>query len=361
MDTKLCEDDSEAILASIVEYSHEAIISQTLDGTITSWNPAAKHLYGYTTEEIIGKSISIIVPDYLLNEADELLIKLKKGEIVSNFETERRHKDGHLISVSISISPIKNSKSQLVGVSTVDRDITERKKIKQLKAKFISIVSHELRTPLTSIMGSLDLVLDGTAGEINSQVRELVEIAAKNGERLIHLINDIVDIEKIESGQMIYKYEELNINSVVEEAIVSVSKSAKKEGIDINLIKKSPGVFVKVDHERLLQVLINLLSNALKFTPRGKHINVTIDVIDSMVRVSIIDYGSGVDKEFQDQLFQNFSQAGNAIQRTKGTGLGLSISKSIITQFKGQIGFQPNETTGSIFYFDLPINRTERP
>lgn len=349
-------EESQAMLASIVEYSYDAIISMTFDGTITSWNPSARDLYGYEAHEIIGKPVSTIIPGDRPVEMVKILEKVKRGETVPRYETVRLHKDGHQIPVSITTSPFKSAQGEIFGAFTIACDISERKKLEKMKNKFISIISHELRTPLTSIMGSLDLILDGTAGKINNEARELIEIAARNSERLIKLINDILDIEKIETGQMIYKLEDVDINSIVIEAIAAIKNSADLNGVTIKFNQQSSDTFVKADHHRLFQVVSNILSNAVKFSPHGSEVDVIVKFnnVDA-VRVSVIDHGMGVAKSFQDQLFQKFSQADNANPRAKGTGLGLSISKSIISEFNGTIAFQPTEDGGATFFFELPI------
>lgn len=340
-------------LTAIVESSSDAIISKTLDGMITSWNPGAEQLYGYSAAEVLNQSIFTIVPDEKKDEIKNILIKLKEGQNVPYFETERRHKDGHLIQVGIAISAIKDTDGKTIGASVIASDITERKKIDRLKNEFVSLVSHELRTPLTSIQGSLSLLVGGIAGELPDKAQKLLNIAKQNSERLIRLINDLLDIEKIESGKIEFKLEKLNIKKVVKEAIKVNQSYAEKFRMNI-VLNREDDAYVLIDKDRILQVLANLLSNAIKFSA-GNIVKVDIQKTANDVRVSVTNEGAGIPKDFQKRIFQKFAQADSTSTRAvAGTGLGLSISKEIVEKLNGQIGFisEPNKET--TFYFDLP-------
>ncbi len=235
----------------------------------------------------------------------------------------------------------------------------ERSKLDRLKNDFVSTVSHELRTPLTSIRGSLGLILGGVTGQLNPQTSKLITIAHQNSERLVSLINDLLDIDKIVSGKMEFEWQWIELANVVDQAIESNQAYANQLGIQlVNISANQTPVqaLVKIDVNRLLQVLANLLSNAAKFSPKGEKVEVKIEKSPQAVRVSVRDYGNGIPEEFRKKIFEKFSQADSSDTRAKGgTGLGLAISKVLIEQMGGQIGFESEIGVGTTFYFDLPL------
>ena len=235
------------------------------------------------------------------------------------------------------------------------RDITDRKNIDRMKNEFVSTVSHELRTPLTSIRGSLGLIIGGVAGELPPQAKSLIEIAYKNSERLVLLINDILDIEKIESGKMVFHFKPLGIVPLLEQAIEANRGYGMQFGVQFVLEPSPLGIQVNGDCDRLTQVLTNLLSNAAKFSPRDSTVHISIAPHADAIRIAVRDRGPGIPEEFRSHIFQKFAQADSSDARQKGgTGLGLSISKAIIEKHGGQIGFETEKGIGTTFYFDLP-------
>jgi len=244
------------------------------------------------------------------------------------------------------------------------RDITERMRMERLKDEFVSMVSHELRTPLTSIRGSLGLILGGVAGELPDQARMLLDIAHKNSERLITLINDILDIEKIESGRIDFNLQTLELTPLLTQAITTHQTYGEQFQVQFVLTETVP-CQVKADPDRLMQVLANLLSNAAKFSPPGSAVEVSSQRLTSQpdwVRVSVRDHGPGIPAEFIPRIFQKFAQADSSNTRQKGgTGLGLSITKAIVERLGGKIGFETQASVGTTFYFDLPLVLTSEP
>lgn len=238
------------------------------------------------------------------------------------------------------------------------RDITERTRIERLKDEFVSMVSHELRTPLTSIRGSLGLILGGVAGELPDQARMLLDIAYKNSERLITLINDILDVEKIESGRIDFNLQALELTPLLTQAIATHQTYGEQFQVQFVLTEAVP-CQVKADPDRLMQVLANLLSNAAKFSPAGSTVEVSaqyLTIDPPWVRVAVRDHGPGIPPEFMSRIFQKFAQADSSNTRQKGgTGLGLSISKAIVERLGGRIGFETAPNEGTTFYFDLPL------
>ncbi|WP_448561266.1 PAS domain S-box protein [Trichothermofontia sp.] len=247
---------------------------------------------------------------------------------------------------------------QVVGRVWSFRDITEQTRIERLKDEFVSMVSHELRTPLTSIRGSLGLILGGVSGDVPEQTRMLLEIAYKNSERLITLINDILDIEKIESGRIDFNLQPLELTPLLTQAIATNQTYADQFQVRLVLTETVP-VRVNADPDRLLQVLTNLLSNAAKFSPTGSVVEVSAQRLESRtdwVRVAVRDYGPGIPAAFIPHIFQKFAQADSSNTRQKGgTGLGLSITKAIVERLGGTIGFETEPGIGTTFYFDLPL------
>lgn len=250
-------------------------------------------------------------------------------------------------------TPLLNEKGEIIGITGFSRDITERKEVDRMKSEFVSTVSHELRTPLTSLSGALELLLSGKIGEFSEKIKSLLEMAHNNSVRLTNLINDILDIEKIEAGKMDFAIEIQELAPLIEQAIKLNFQYAQKFNVEINLVKPIPSVLVQVDSSRLIQVLTNLLSNAVKFSEPQASVEVEVVKGDN-VRVSVTNYGAEISQDFKGRIFQKFAQADSSDSRKKGgTGLGLSISKLIIEKMNGQIKFvsENNKTT---FYFELP-------
>lgn len=342
-------------LAAIVESSADAIVSKALDGTILSWNAGAERLYGYAAAEALGRPFAILIPPDRPQEVVHILQKMGPGERVAHHETVRLRKDGTLVDVAVTDSPIRNASGQVIGISAIARDITERKQVDRMKNEFISTVSHELRTPLTSIRGSLGLIAGGVAGELPPRAKAMVEIAYTNSERLVRLINDILDIEKIESGKMVFNLQPLDLMGLIEQALEANRGYGEQFRVRFALAEALPGVKVNADSDRLMQVLTNLLSNAAKFSPPDDTVVVAVTRQNQRVRVAVRDHGPGIPEEFQSRIFQKFAQADSSDTRQKGgTGLGLSIVKAIVEKHGGEIDFVTARNQGTTFYVDLP-------
>ncbi|HWM95249.1 MAG TPA: response regulator [Thermoanaerobaculia bacterium] len=320
------------------------------DGYFKQLNPAWEKTLGRPLAELMSRPfVEFVHPDDVEPTTREAAALSVGGRTV-DFENRYRTGDGSYRWLSWRATSVPEQGL----IYAVARDVDERKKIEQMKNDFISVVSHELRTPLTSIRGSLGLLAGGVAGELPERMRPLVEIAANNSERLVRLINDILDIEKIESGEMVFRFATLEVMPVVERAIEANRAYAHSLDVDFRIARAEPGARVWADADRLQQVLTNLLSNAAKFSPHGGVVEVSVSRTEGRICVSVSDRGPGVPPEFQARIFEKFAQADSSTTRQKGgTGLGLSITKAIVERHGGRIWYETGAETGTTFSFDM--------
>lgn len=332
-----------------------AIFMLDAKGNIATWNKGAEVIKQYKAEEVIGKHFSIFYTKDALEKnhpQKELEIAIKNGR----YEEEglRIKKDGSTFWANVVITPVYNNNKKLIGFGKITRDLSERRKIEKIKNEFISVISHELRTPLTSIKGSISLLQESSIANESEKNKNLLNIAYSNCERLTRLINDVLDIEKIKDGYMIFNNSSYNLRELIEEAISLNEIFAQKYKVNLaphDLVDAT----VYVDADRLLQVLTNLISNAVKFSPKNKAVTITMKKDRRSVCVAVTDRGPGVPAEFRDNVFERFSQADSSnTRKIHGTGLGLAISKAIIDQLHGALNFSSvqGKTT---FYFKIPL------
>ena len=333
------------------DMSSELLAIAGVDGYFKQLNPAWERALGWTVEELKARPFSEFVhPDDLgATSAERRRLRLGGGTV--DFENRYRTKDGAYRWLSWRATAVPEQGL----IHAVARDVDEQKRVEQMKNDFVSVVSHELRTPLTSIRGSLGLIAGGVAGPLPEKARTLVEIAAKNCERLVRLINDILDIEKIESGKMGLRFAPVELMPLIEQAVEANRAYAEGLGVELRIAEGVDGVRVWADADRLLQVMANLLSNAAKFSPRGGVVEVAVSRAAGEARVAVTDHGRGIPSEFQGRVFERFAQADASSTREKGgTGLGLSISRAIVERHRGRIGFTSEPGVATIFFFDLP-------
>jgi PAS domain S-box-containing protein len=467
--------DRESLFSAAVQSSADAIVTKTLDGLITGWNPAAELLFGFAADEAIGRHIDIILPEDRRDEVRAILARIRDGEIVGHHETVRRAKNGAPIEVSVSISPIASSSGEIAGACTIARDISERKaaeeefelaveacpagmlmvdrigriamvnaaienlfgykreeligqpieilvperlrarhfaerhgyvirpttrsmaanrnicgrrkdgtefpaevgltpietrrgrlvlgvildiserkRLDRLKEAFVSTVSHELRAPLTSICGSLGLLMGTAAKDLPERTARLLALAHANSQRLVKLVNDILDIEKLEAGQAVFKFKAVGLRPLIEQVVDANRGFADAYSVRLRHAVEDDGE-VWADPDRLSQVVTNLISNAIKFSPPGGEVVVAVSARRGGLRLSVRDHGKGIPAEFKPRIFQKFAQAdGGNVEKAGGTGLGLSIVKEIVTRLGGEAGFADAPGGGTIFYVDLP-------
>ncbi|MBI4788338.1 MAG: PAS domain S-box protein [Chloroflexi bacterium] len=342
-------------LSLAVDQSPASVVMTDLAGNIEYINPKFSQLTGYRPEEVIGKNPRALKSGLTPRETYAQLWRTIRAGREWHGEFINRKKNGELYHEDARISPIVNPEGRITHYLAVKEDITERKNIERMKNEFVSMVSHELRTPLTSIRGALGLIAGGVMGEIPAQAKELIAIANQDCERLVRLVNDILDIQKLECGKMVFDFRPLDLGALVAAALEANRGYAEQYGVRFVLTEKLDRVLVNGDRDRLLQVMANLLSNAAKFSPRHSMVTISLSGPGAMVRVAVSDCGPGIPVEFRARIFQKFAQADSSESRQKGgSGLGLSISKELIEKHGGQLGFYSETDRGTTFYFDLP-------
>jgi PAS domain S-box-containing protein len=328
------------------------------DGYFKQLNLTWERVLGLPLGELKSRpSIELVHPDDRESTLSEWQ-RLRIGGGAVDFENRWLGSDGLYRWLSWRATAIPGEER----IYAVARDVSERKKLDQIKSDFVSVVSHELRTPLTSIRGSLGLLAGGVAGEIAEPARGLIEIAAKNSDRLVRLINDILDVEKVESGSLHFRFQLVDLAALIAQAVESNQAYAQPFDVRFVVIPPLPEVRVRADPDRLLQVLANLLSNAAKFSPRGGQVEISVAATGGRVAVAVTDHGTGIPADFHHRVFERFAQADASSTRQKGgTGLGLSIAKAIVERHGGHIGFETQPEKGTIFTFDLPEWGAETP
>ena len=353
---------SEARVRTIIE-SARPFVGINFEGRITDWNREAEKMLGWSRAEIIGQSMNLIIPARFHASLMPALLEVVRtgalARINTNLERIVISRDGREIPVEVRIGLINNEMLQLISVFL--HDISERRQMERLKGEFISTASHELRTPLTAIYASLDMLQSGMAGELPPDVMDLLGVSHKSAQRLVRLINDVLDVEKIESGSMSYQFSLQPLLPIIQQAISSTQAYADEYKVRIDLVAEPGDNLVNVDADRIVQVVVNLLSNAAKFSPADEAVvTVRMKPAEHVVRLSVIDTGQGIPLDFQDKVFQRFAQADSSDRRQKGgTGLGLNICKSIISAHHGRIDFVSFPNKGTEFYFELPLYKPD--
>ncbi len=337
-------------LAAIVDSSDDAIISKDLDGIVITWNRAAQQMFGYSAEEMIGTSIRRIIPADRQFEEDEVLAQIRRGQKVDHFETIRQRKDGSLVPISLTVSPVNNEQGAVVGASKIARDVSERRRAEsendqlyrslveanRLKDEFLATLSHELRTPLNTILGYTRMLRSGLL-PADKQPRAL-EAVERNAESLTQIVEDVLDVSRIVAGKMHLTIQSVDAADVVRRAIECVQFSASVKGIKIKT-EIAPGLGRAAgDPERLQQIVWNLLTNAIKFTDRGGRVKVSVERRQRKILLVVSDNGAGIAPEFLPHLFERFRQADASMARVHGgLGLGLAIARQLAELHGGSI------------------------
>ncbi len=344
-------------LHALLDNVSDAIITIDAKGSILSVNNAVEHMFGYHLSELLNNNIKKLMSAPYKELHDSYLSNYQKtGQkhiIGKTREVDALRRNGEIFEVELWVHELNYKGSvQFMGVI---RDISERKHVDKIKTEFISTVSHELRTPLTSIRGSLGMLKSGVLGKVPEKADRMIELAHNNTERLINLVNDILDVEKIQAGKIELKLESINITDLVKQSMASNDAYAASCQVSLQLEENTANFQVYADNQRLQQVMANLISNAAKFSPENALVSISIKKENELVRVSVSDHGTGIPEEYRNKIFQKFSQVDSTDTRQKGgTGLGLNITKAIIDHHGGHIDYSSEEGKGSTFFFELP-------
>lgn len=336
------------------EHKLRAILNSMTDGVITlnnefvikNINPAVTKIFGYSAEDLINRKINFIISN--LNTVTE--------HVDVFLEKEGHHKNGLAFPIESTLNGMIVDDS--IMYTCIVRDITERKRVEKMKDEFVSTVSHELRTPLTSIRGALSLVTSGVLDDLPEKANELLETAGRNTERLMHLINDILDMQKIEAGKLEYSFSQVDLMDALEKSITDNLSYAKQYHVNIQPGDKVENIIVKTDPLRLAQIMSNLISNAAKFSHKNSTIFIHTKIENKFAKISVVDSGEGIPEEYFDKIFSKFSQHDASATKEKGgTGLGLAISKQMIEAMGGSIDFTSTLGKGTSFNIYIPISK----
>ena len=343
-------------LALFAERAPIAVLELEPDGIVTEVNHAAEMLFGYAASELVGGHVRKLVRSEFYQEFDQTWKQLiASRESMAGLKVRNPRRDGIDLICEWTVTPLVNFQQQVIAVIAQGRDVTAQLEAERMKKEFTSTLSHELRTPLTSIIGSLQLINSGVMGEVDKDVSELTVVAERNAQRLLDLINDILDIEKIELGKLTLVPSVMPVDDLVREAIVLNRAFAERFHVRFESSGDRPERTVHADRKRLLQVMTNLLSNAAKFSPEGAVVDITTADVGRNVRISVHDRGSGIPEAFRSKIFGRFTQADSTATRQKGgTGLGLAICKRLIELMHGHIGFEDRPGGGTTFWLELP-------
>jgi len=355
--------EKQTMLASIVAASDDAIISKTLQGIITSWNPAAERLFGFTEEQAIGKHISLIIPDDRLDEETYIIGEVSRGVKVDHFQTIRKTKDGKLVPLSLMVSPVINEHGDIIGASKIARDISAEQATQQetarlyehlkvLNAKkddFIALASHELKTPLTSMSAYLQLL---ARLETDAKNKKFVDKLQYQLKKLSSLVDDLLDVSKIEAGKIHFAKEDFDLREVVEEAIDMIVHS--NPGYSITFECLSSKCTIIGDSHRIEQVVINLLTNAIRYSPDSNSLKVFLIEEDNQIKVGVEDYGIGIAQEKLQNIFSRYYRVDEGNGKVSGLGIGLYICHEIVSRHNGKIWAESTLGKGSTFWFTLP-------
>lgn len=344
-----------ARLASLVESSSDAIWSRTLDNKILSWNKGSELMYGYTAREAIGQDMTmLVVPKGKRKELEDIREKVLRGEQIQAHETTRITKDKRLITVSMTISPLKDPQQKIIGISAIVRNITEQKEQERLKDEFISMASHELKTPITSMKMFLD-ILYSNLEESNSEAKNYVTRIRDQTNKIKELVNDLLDVSRIGTGKLHFYMETFNLEQVLEDTVEGIRPAVRTHRL---IFKSTASLPVYGDRFRIYQVITNLLTNAIKYSPREKKIVISAKKNKNDATVSVRDYGIGIAHDKQQKIFDKLYQVTDPKEKTfPGLGIGLYISKEIVMRHNGKMWVKSEKGKGATFYFSLPLKR----
>lgn len=339
-----------AMLAAIVQSTDDVVISKNLNGIVTSWNPAAQRIFGYSPEEMIGESILKLIPDDRKEEEPKILAQLAKGEKVDHFETKRVTKMGTLIDVSLTISPVKDTHGKIIGISKIAKDITDKKLEEQRKNDFIAIVSHELKTPLTSIKSYIQLLLVKARKESDSFRINALTRAETQVKKMVNMIHDFLNVSRLEQGGLNIEKSTVDLTEIISQVIEEGKLLSPLHTFEFQCQK---AIMVYADEDKIELVLTNLISNAIKYAPHGGRITVSCTKVNEKIRISIADEGIGIHPNDQEHLFKRFYRVKDTDKNITGFGIGLYLTAEILRVHNAEITVKSEPGHGSEFSFLL--------
>jgi len=371
----ISDEHATVLLAAIVESSDDAIVSKTLDGVIMSWNGGAERMFGWPASTAIGKHITLIVPKDRRAEEEEVLARLGRGERIDHFETQRVARDGRLIDVSLSVSPVRDRLGRIVGASKVARDVSERRRLEEYrnlllkhehqartaaesliraKDQFLATISHELRTPLNAIFGWARLL---EKPELDEKSRQRAITAIVNGAAAeARLVDDLLDLSRVVTGRLRLAMDSISLREVVEAALETVLPAATAKQIELSAALDDVGP-MQGARDRLQQVVWNLVANAVKFTQRGGRIDIALRRVGDSAELIVRDTGQGISPAMLPYVFQEFWQEDSSVTRPhQGMGLGLTLVKHLVELHGGHVRAEsPGKGDGATFTVALPL------
>lgn len=345
-----------AALAKIAQSSSEPMCSVGRDGRVSAWNAAALEHLGWSREDVERDGFEILDVEGAISMG-EIVRRACEGMETPAFETQLRTSGGALLEVEILASPTRGPTGEPAGAVVVMHDVTERKRAQRTQRDLVSTISHELRTPLTSIRGSLGLLLGGVQGEIIGPTRKLLEVADRNARRLVRLVSDFLDVEKLEAGMLALDVADFDAVDVFAEAAETARGFA--DGVGVRVVAPEPpatAATISVDRDAFMRIVDNLISNAVKHSASDQQVELSIEVMSASIRFGVHDRGPGIPAEFRPRVFEKFAQADHRDNSARsGTGLGLAISRGLAREMGGDVWFEDREGGGTSFVLVLPL------
>src|SRR6185503_14759202 len=349
--------------------SNDAIISKSLEGIIQSWNAAAERLFGYTAEQAVGRHISLVIPTERIAEEDQIIAKLRAGQRIEHFETERVRSNGERLTVSLTISPIKDGSGNVIGASKIVRDVSERKRAEsdlrrlatdlsnadRRKNEFLATLAHELRNPLAPMSNMLEVLK--RAGDDREVLKRAHDTIERQLGQMVRLVDDLLDLNRITHDRLELRRSEVELSSVIQQAVEVACPLIDAAGHDLTVELPDEPIYLNADRARLAQVFGNLLNNSSKYTKANGRISVSAKRVDDEVVVTVKDNGAGIPQDKLDSIFDMFMQVDLTAERSQGgLGIGLTLVKRLTEMHGGSIEAKSaGEGEGSEFIVHLPI------
>ncbi len=361
-------EEAQARLAAIVESSHDAIISKTLQGIIQTWNTAAERLYGYTAQEAVGQSITLLIPPDRLDEEKEILAQLARGERIEHYKTVRRAKDGHLLDISLTLSPIRDAQGRIIGASKIARDISEQKradealqealeglrKADRRKDEFLAMLAHELRNPLAPLRNSLHVMRLTKDPDLVAKTRDIMD---RQLSHMVRLVDDLLEVSRISLNKMELRRSMVLLSEVIKNALETARPVIQEAGHTLSVSLPPEPIHLDADLTRLAQVFSNLLINSARYTEERGQIWLTATREGNQVTVVVRDTGVGIPASALSRVFEMFSQVDRSLERSAGgLGIGLALVKGLVEMHGGTVQAESSgEGQGSTFTVRLPV------